>query len=288
MAESAQKWLTVEAEMRVPVATVQLVQLYASEPSDIVMMDRDAYWLDMCLTPRPQSARLRYREHWSRHRFERLGKVYFLPPGEDVQIRNDGGCDHASIFCHLNPEPIRDWLSSDLHWRDRQFEASLDIADANVQSLLLRLAQELRQPGFASELLVESIATQLAIELSRYFTNFAEIPATHELAQWRLRRIDEWIREAPTVPTLTELAALCDLSVRQLTRAFRASRGCSIGEYIAKQRIARAKQLLTGDHSVKTVAYALGFPSPSGFCAAFRRATGLTPGEFRASMAKLN
>src|SRR3546814_9741860 len=33
--------------------------------------------------------------------------------------------------------------------------------------------------------------------------------------------------------------------------------------------------------SVKAVSYSLGFSSPSSFCYAFRRATGVTPREFR-------
>ncbi len=83
------------------------------------------------------------------------------------------------------------------------------------------------------------------------------------------------------MPTLAELAALCGLSVRQLTRGFRASRGCSIGEYLESSRVAHARRLLAAGQSVKSIAYALGFASPSGFCFAFRRATAETPREFR-------
>jgi len=281
---SDQQWLAVESEVRVPVATVQLVNLFVSDPCDLVMMERDTYWLDMCLSPRPHNSRLRYREHWSRHRFERLGKVYLLPPGEDVHIRSDGGCSHESIFCHLNPTPIHNWFGEALRWQGRQFEASLDINDATVRNLLLRLAQELKQPGFASGPLIESIAVQLAVELGRYLLNFSDVPATHELAPWRLRLIDERLHDDDNMPTLTELAELCQLSVRHLTRGFRASRGCSIGDYIANHRIAQAKQMLATDLPIKAVAYTLGFATPSGFCSAFRRAVGMTPGEFRISL----
>jgi AraC family transcriptional regulator len=110
---------------------------------------------------------------------------------------------------------------------------------------------------------------------------------TGELARWRLRLIDERLHDVEQIPTLSELAALCKLSARQLTRGFRASRGCSIGAYVAGRRIERAKQLLASDQSIKTVAYSLGFTSSSAFCFAFRRATGITPGEFRASDAAL-
>ncbi len=153
-----------------------------------------------------------------------------------------------------------------------------------MRSLLLRLADELQHPGFASEPLVESIAVQLAVELGRYLINFGEVPAAHELAPWRLRLIDERLHDVDNVPTLTELAELCRLSVRHLTRGFRASRGCSIGEHIANHRIEQAKQMLASEQSIKAIAYTLGFASPSSFCSAFRRAAGMTPGEFRVAL----
>jgi AraC family transcriptional regulator len=277
--------LEVGAEVRVPVATAQLVRLNVMEPIDIVMMDRDAYWLELCLEPRPQNSRACYLDHWSAERFERIGKVYLLPPGETIRTRTDGGPSHASVLCHIRPEPMRQWFDGELQWTDRCLEASLDIADANIRNLLLRLAEEMRHPGFASNMLVELIMAQLTIELGRYFVQFDDIPPVGALARWRLQLIDERLQDGDTMPmpTLGELAALCKLSVRQLTRGFRASRSCSIGEYVVSSRIARAKRMLAGDASIKSIAYSLGFTSSSAFCFAFRRAAGMTPGEFRAS-----
>jgi len=283
MGQPLEEMRKIEAEMRVPVATAQLVQFHVIDPIDIVMFDRDTYWLEGCLQPPPRSSRACYVDHWTTHRFERIGKVYLLPPGETIQTRSDGGPSHAAILCHLHPESMRKWFDGDLQWTDRRLEASLDIADANIYNLLLRLAEEMRHPGFASEMVVELIAGLLTIELGRYFTRFDKIPATGALAAWRLQLIDERLRDMHEVPTLDELATLCNLSVRQLTRGFRASRACSIGDYVANSRIDHAKRLLASDQSVKTIAYALGFTSPSAFCFAFRRATGMTPGEFRAS-----
>jgi AraC family transcriptional regulator len=283
MAQPLEQMLTVEAEVRVPAATAQLVQLHVIEPIDMVMLDRDAYWLDLCLEPRPRNSCACYRDHWTAHRFKKMGKVYLLPPGETIQTRTDGGPAHASILCHLRPEPMRQLFEGDLQWTDRRLEASLDIADSNVQGLLLRLAEEMRQPGFASDFLVELLVAQLTVELGRYFFRFDAIASTGQLAPWRLRLIDERLREIQEAPTLEELATLCSLSVRQLTRGFRASRGCSIGDHVAKHRIEQAKRLLASDQNIKAIAHALGFPSPSGFSFAFRRATGMSPGEFRAS-----
>lgn len=283
MGQALQEMLKVTAEVQVPVATAQLVHMHVAEPIDIVMFDRDSYWLEMCLEPRPRTARACYLDRWAAQRFERIGKVYLLPPGETIQTRSDGGPSHASILCHLRPEPMTQWFDGDLQWTGRRLEASLDIADSNIRNLLLRLAEELRHPGFASEMLVEFITGQLAIELGRYFMHFDDIPPSGELAPWRLRLIDDRLADLQQIPTLSDLAALCKLSVRQLTRGFRASRGYSIGDHVANIRIERAKQLLGTDLNIKSIAHVSGFASSSAFCFAFRQASGMTPGEFRAS-----
>jgi AraC family transcriptional regulator len=232
------------------------------------------------LTPRPHDARACYRDRWGPHRFERIGDLYVLPPGEILQVRSGRG-HPASILCHLHLEPIRTWLDADLKWPWRQLEASLDIPNPNIRGLLLRLADEARHPGFASEVLVELIAVQLGIELGRYCKAITEYPVKGGLLPWRLRLIDERLREVHETPTLAELARLCRLSVRQLTRGFRASRGYSIGDYVALVQVERAKRLLATDQSIKAIAYSLGFSSSSKFALAFRRATGETPREFR-------
>jgi AraC family transcriptional regulator len=270
----------IEAELRVAGTTAQLMRFDLPEPVDELLIEDDAYWLDLCLTPRPGNARACYRDHWGPHRFERLGNLFVRPPGESLQARSDRG-RQTSIVCHVRPESIRAWFDGELKWTERRLEATLDLRSSNVRSLLLRLADELRSPGFASEVLVELIAAQLAIELSRCFAVLAEDRASGGLAPWRLRLIDERLREVHEAPSLAELAGLCGLSVRQLTRGFRASRGCSIGEHVALIRVEHAKRLLATGESVKAIAHSLGFSSPSKFALAFRRAAGETPREFR-------
>jgi AraC family transcriptional regulator len=278
---SSNELVTLEAEIRVPIATAQLVRFHITEPADNTKREEDTYWVDLCLTPRPRNTRACYRDHWGPNRFERLGNVFLVPPHETIQTRSDGGSPQSSVLCHLSPEPMRQWLEADLEWTDRRLQASLDIHDANIRGLLLRLADEMRHPGFASDVLVELIAAQMAIELGRYCAAIKGGPSTGGLSPWRLRLIDERLREVQETPTLSELAGLCNLSIRQLTRGFRTSRGCSIGDHVAHCRLDHAKRLLTSDQSVKSIAYSLGFASPSSFCYAFRRSTGETPRQFR-------
>jgi AraC family transcriptional regulator len=280
MTPSNEQLMTIEAELRVPVATVQIVHFNLVEPVASALREAQAYRLDLCLTPRLGNARACYSDRWSPHRYERIGKVFLLPPGETMQARSESG-RQASIVCQLFPDPISHWLGDDLEWTDRRLAATLDIADATIRGLLLRLAEEVRHPGFASNVLVELIVAQMAIELGRYCAAVTDGPASGALAAWRLRLIDERLKEIQEPPTLAELAALCKLSVRQLTRGFRASRGRSIGDHVAQTRLDNAMVQLATDQSVKAIAYSLGFASPSSFSYAFHRALGETPRQYR-------
>src|ERR1700761_465960 len=205
VAQPQEEMLKVGAEVRVPVATAQLVHFHFTDPLDIVMFDRESYWLDLCLQPRPANARAFYLDNWASPRFEKIGKVYLLPPGEPIQTRSDGG-SHTSILCHLRPEALKEWYDGDLQWTNRRLEASLDIPDASIRFGLVKLADEMRHPGFASNMLIELLAAQLVIELGRYFSQFDRIPKTGELAHWRLRAIDERLNDTQEMPTLLELA----------------------------------------------------------------------------------
>jgi AraC family transcriptional regulator len=275
-----QQAMTVESELNARVASAQLVRFNFEGPTDRVTRETDSYRWDMCLTPRPGNARACYRDHWSLDRFERLGNIFVLPPNEAMRVRADS-IKQTSIICYLRAETLNQWFDGAIEWTEPRLAASLDVSDGNIRSLLLRLAEETRNPGFASAMMVELIGAQLAIEFARYCRAVNERSSAGGLAPWRLRLIDERLAEVRQAPTLSELAALCQLSVRQLTRGFRASRACSIGDHVTNSRVDHAKAMLAGDQSVKAVAYSLGFASPSGFCFAFRRATGETPRQFQ-------
>lgn len=278
--EHAAKLMRVETEIQTPIATAQIAHFHMVEPADSLLC-ADSFRLDLCLTPRPLNARGCYRDHWAPHRFERLGTLFALPPGETMHARSDRGAPQTSILCHLHPEAMREWFDGELQWTDRRLKASLDVRDPNIRRVLVRIAEEMRNPGFASVVLIELMVGQLGIELSRYWQAIDEGPATGGLAAWRLRLIDERLRELGEAPSLTELAKLCKLSVRQLTRGFRTSFNRSIGEHVVQCRLDNAKRLLASDQSIKAIAYSVGFASPSSFTVAFRRATGETPRQFR-------
>lgn len=269
----------LEAQMHTAFGDVRLMRRTWVKPIDVTGMGQ-VHHLELSLLPRTLGARCSFPDRWGASRFEPIGEVFLLPAGEAVHAKSDC-CQQASIICDLQPDAVGEWLDRDLDWTDVRLQLCLNLANPSVKNLLLRLGEEIRHPGFAGETMAELMIGQITIELARQLIAIEEIRSTGGLAPWRLRLIDDRLADANGAVSLADLAELCNLSVRQLTRGFRASRGCSIGSYIADSRIDHAKRLLAADACVKSVAYAMGFSSPSNFSVAFRRATGETPSEYR-------
>ena len=114
-------------------------------------------------------------------RFEKAGKVFLLPPRHELRARTDAG-RQASIVCQLVLDKLRDWFEFGPEWTDRQLSASLDVGSPTIKTLLMRLGEEARHPGFASAVLAEAIAVQIAVEISRYYAGITDLPKTGGLA----------------------------------------------------------------------------------------------------------
>jgi AraC family transcriptional regulator len=269
----------IEAEMPTGLGRVRLIREFWSAPID-VSGEADEHHLELALLPRATNQQGCFPDHWGPHRFEPIGQLFLLPAQHRVHCRSDCRRQDSIVF-NFAPADVATWFDGELQWTHGRLRRSLDIVSPGIRSLLLRIGEEIRTPGFASDAMVELLSAQIAIELSRHLSDIDVNKATGGLATWHLRRIDERLSETGTPPSLTELASLCKLSVRHLTRAFRSSRGCSIGSYIAERRTDQARRLLASGMSVKAVAYTTGFTCPSNFATAFQRATGQTPREYR-------
>lgn len=270
----------VESELHCEALTAQLVRFEIPEPTRSVVRYPDAYQIDMCLTPRPLDARAGYLRRWGPHRTARVGDIFVVPPGEELRFVA-GRSRQNSLLCTLDPALVHEVIGQTLEWDPARLEATLDVSNARIRAVLFRLAEEVRHPGPASERLLSFLAGELAVELGRFCLDTGEMPVTGGLAGWRLRLIDERVESDPRAPSLGELADICNISVRQLTRGFRVSRGCSVGDHVDQRRMERGKRMLMDGDSVKEIAFALGFGSPSSFTYAFRRAVGSSPSQFR-------
>ncbi|HEY9544787.1 MAG TPA: helix-turn-helix transcriptional regulator [Solimonas sp.] len=280
----AQRNTRVDAEMALRVGRVQLVRNVWHAPID-QQGAADDHHLELSLLPNTGEPRGCFPDLWGPQRFEPIGEIFLLPAAQMFHARSQCRQQH-SLICRFDPRAVDEWFDGELRWTDGRLRGGLNIVSRRIRMVLSGIAEELRQPGFASNAMVDLMAAQAAIELSRHLLGLGDGVAVGGLAVWQLRRIDERIAGDPLPPSLNELAQLCGISPRHLTRAFRASRGCSIGEHLAAHRIEQSRQMLAAGSGVKAVAYTLGFTAPSNFAAAFRRATGESPRQYQQRSAR--
>ena len=270
--------LTVIAQGSFEFGHAQIVRRAWDEPIDVVGVP-DEHRLEFAMLPRSNAARGCFPDRQRIPQFERFGEMFFFPAGHLVHAKSH--CQRQySVVCSFRPEALEPWFHGHLRWTDARLQASLNITNPSIRSLLTRLGEELLNPGFAGTAMIEMIAGQIGIELARYLMSVEELPHKGGLCLRNLRRIDERLARIGPPPGLDELAGLCGLSVRHLTRAFRTSRRCSIGHYVAARRIEQAKQLFASGMSVKAVAYTMAFSSPAALSTAFRQATGERPRDY--------
>lgn len=91
--------------------------------------------------------------------------------------------------------------------------------------------------------------------------------------------LDGHFREPDPVARVVQVAGIPERSVK---RRVKAATGVTLMEYVQNRRIEEAKrQLETGDHPFDAIAAAVGCENPGFFRRRFKRATGLTPSQYR-------
>lgn len=86
------------------------------------------------------------------------------------------------------------------------------------------------------------------------------------------------LHEAPAHPwTLDRLAAVAGMSRSRFARAFKATLGSTVGDYVCGCRLALAQELLRRDKPLKQVAAEVGYGSPIALARVFKARLGKPP-----------
>jgi AraC family transcriptional regulator len=162
-----------------------------------------------------------------------------------------------------------------------------DIQDEMIRQIGLAILSEMASETSAGRMLVETSALALAGRLAHSYAESGSIgsrgPRLHRLDKIRLRRVLDYIvQHLDEDITVAQLAEVACLSPFHFARMFRAAIGVAPHRYVSQQRLESAMVLLAASQrSLSDIALSCRFSSQTSFNRAFRRAMGVTPGEYR-------
>ncbi len=215
-----------------------------------------------------------------------VGKFCLVPSGQSFQASWGENLEHLSMFVSpelLTQTALENHLAPRVELREVYQENGALIQQLGL-ALLAADAQE-----HAGRLYIDSLKqTLLLYLLENYGVNPVSIAAMRGgLSGYKWRRVGEFIREnLENDLSLAELASVAELSPFHFIRVFRQRAGMTPQQYLMRQRVERAKQLLAeSDLPLVEIGFRTGFKNQSHFTTLFRKFTAVTPKIWRESKA---
>ena len=217
-----------------------------------------------------------YTESYGRVALEcKPSSVKFQPAGEDHSDRYGQNRMHCFIV-----ELEARWLTRTGASR-LVSDSPCVFNDGATAWLMARLRREFRTADAEASLTIEGLVLELIAGASRR----RRLVAEDSRARW-LRRAKEFLDESFSQPlTLSVIAEAAGVHPVYLANSFRLHYQCSVGEYLRRRRVEFACGRLSGSKdSLTDIALAAGFSSHAHFSRTFKRVTGMTPVQYKATL----
>jgi AraC family transcriptional regulator len=202
----------------------------------------------------------------------RAGTVFTLPAGDRHSSSFGGNGAHSLVIAPIDLDECAFPVAIQI-FRSRQVLESPRIAQ-----LAADIIADIRQSDAVTGLAVDAIVLQiLALALrSELHVRLGHRPI------WLRRAVDFIYDASDRRLSLGEIAAAAGVSPTELPRAFRHAYGVSIAAFARAVRLDRAAERLEGGRcSLDVIARDAGFVDQSHFTRAFKKAKGMTPGQYR-------
>ena len=155
----------------------------------------------------------------------------------------------------------------------------------DMEPLFSRMQEEavLRRPGW------QLVARGLLLQVLGLLERSGEPLALPDPPPEEGKRLEEYLRASLSGDlSLQKAAAYAGYSPAYFSRYFSRLMGMPFKVYVDRMRTQAAKGMLIDGLSTAAIADALGYETPSSFCRAFKRLTGLTPSEYQSQTQKMD
>lgn len=153
-----------------------------------------------------------------------------------------------------------------------------------LKDALIRLEESINDTDFGSEILKETMLSQLMIYLNRSMLRDNQMSKNTPEYSEKIAPALSYINENISRPiSIDELADMCYLSRYHFMRIFKAQTGNTVHNYIVQKRLNLAARLIREGQQVSAAAAECGFSDYSAFHRAFTKTFGVSPGKIKNS-----
>jgi AraC-like DNA-binding protein len=244
----------------------------------------DAYLVSLKIRDYPDC------ECWENGRFVtkadvRAGATYLYDLKRDPRYVIDK--PFHSLFFYLPRSALHDMARRPGAPRigELSYEPGVGHDDAVIRHIGASLQQGLHRPDETNQLFVDHMMLALTAHVAQAYGGLkpAAEPNRGGLAPWQVKRACERLdSDLSGKVALQQIATELGLSVSHFSRAFRVSTGLPPHQWLLRQRVKAAKQLMTvRDLPLSEIAMSAGFANQSHFTRVFSSMVGVSPGVWR-------
>ncbi|MBQ2966979.1 MAG: helix-turn-helix transcriptional regulator [Clostridia bacterium] len=206
-------------------------------------------------------------------------------PGDFLYL--PGGAEYTCVFKKCDETVVYHGLSADFMMRDEygeQIVISGEIMKMNefFGPNIMRQIEELHHLYTMPEKPFPYICANLQLIMHGFALQDKKKGKCNPRFIGISKGIDYMENDPEQTKSVAEVAEMCPVSISCFNRLFKEYSGMTPIEYRYAKKIEQAMSMLVLDEeSVKSVANALNFESPSYFARMFRKKTGMSPSEYR-------
>lgn len=198
----------------------------------------------------------------------------FYNPRREESFPSKPGQAELSPFKHLMQPRLNDISGICIPVKFRPSQA------ARFRDLMLKMVATWKQLDPLSQLEAQQLATDVVLLLLKdFYSAKYVVTQTPQSLNWITSYLSFHLAETLSV---ADMARRAQLSPSRFSAVFRQSFGLSPHKYLLRMRVEHAEELLKSTElSLQHIAEYTGFSDVHHFSKAFKKTTGLNPGEFR-------
>lgn len=261
---------------------VEQYQAYKT-PTSIALPALSDHWLSL---PLGQPARLTQKVGDRLHQsILQKGDTILVPAGQPSHWSwQEQSC--SSLHIWLKPELIEHSAqASEIDLQQVTLTDCLGQQDLQLHQIAMLLFAEVNSGGIMGRLYVESLVQVLVIHLLRHYSTLPQnfTAENRGFSHTQLQQAIDYIHaHLDRDLSLVEIAGVVNISPTYFASLFKRATGTSPHQYVIRQRVERAKMMLSKTNlPISDIALQVGFSSHSHLTQQFKRITGMTPKQVR-------